>query len=162
MVRRLVGSFVKEGTSEGAYETLDEAEAFEAVRDRLISTSDVSFDVQQQCERLKMVAQQVLTAFQNEDTEGVNEGQGVEGSRSVLPFDAKRKVTTLHCIGECYRVQRLLFKQFELVMEKVPPQGSFTGVCRAWWPNGMGASGDTDASESDGSTSSTSTRTSIS
>ena len=63
VVRRLVGSFVKEGTSEGAYEALHEAEAFDAVRDRLISMRDVSFDVQQQCERLKNVARQVLTAL---------------------------------------------------------------------------------------------------
>ena len=68
MVRRLVGSFVKEGTSEGAYEPLDEAEAFEAVRERLISTREVSFDVQQQCERLKAAARQVLTALNQKPT----------------------------------------------------------------------------------------------
>ena len=35
------------------------------------------------------------------DTEGVKEGQEVEGSRFVLAFDAKRKITTLHCVGGC-------------------------------------------------------------
>ena len=45
MVRRLVGSFVKEGTSEGACDALDEAEAFEAVRDRLISTNCIAWKI---------------------------------------------------------------------------------------------------------------------
>ena len=182
VVRRLVGSFLDEGTSEGACEALDEAEPSR----RCETVSDLSFDVQQQCERLKTVARQVLTALNQkpktdndkvntihsdpstqvgleEDTEGVKEGQEVEVSRLfVFGIRCKRKVTTLHCVGGCYRVQRLLFKQYELVMEKVPPQGSFTGLCWACWPNGVGTSGGTDASEQDGSTSPTSTRTSTS
>ena len=87
-------------------------------------TRDLSFDEQQQCERLKTVARQVLTALNQkpktdkdkvstihldpstqvgleEDTEGVKKGQEVEGSRFVSAFDAKRKVTTLHCVGGC-------------------------------------------------------------
>ena len=57
----------------------------------------------------------------------------------VMAFDAKFKVTTLHCVGGCKRVQQLPFKQYELFMEKVvPPQDSFTELCWACWPNGMG------------------------
>ena len=124
VVRRLVGSFVKEGTSEGAREALDEAEAFEAVRDRLISTRDVSFDVQQQCERLKTVARQVLTALNQkpktdndkvstihmdpstqvgleEDNEGVKEGQEV--GRFTVCFGIRCK-TQSHNLALCRRV----------------------------------------------------------
>ena len=57
-------------------------------------------------------------------------GRNMKSSRSLTELDQN--------------ICDVILTQYEMVRQKVPPQGSFTGVCRACW----GTAGGTDASES--------------
>ena len=182
VIRRLTVGFVHVSTTPGAYETFDEAEAYEAVRDRLRAGGAAPNGVDSECEVMKERARTILAAIERESEKdskamtpttprynaavvsapvaGVDEGDDAEEMQEedwaffVLAFDTRRKTTTLHWRKGCYRGRRLLFKQYQLVFEEKPAPGSFTTTCRSCWPTQAPAANGPCDSEEAGSTSS--------
>ena len=157
VIRRLTAGFIHVSTTPGAYETFDEAEAYEAVKDRLRAGGAAPDGVDSECEVMKERCRTILAAMERESEKdskamtpttprynaavvsapvaGVDEDDDAEEMQEedraffVLAFDTRRKTTTLHWRKGCYRGRRLLFKQYQLVLEEKPAPGSFTTTC---------------------------------
>ena len=66
VIRRLTAGFIHVSTTPGAYETFDEAEAYEAVKDRLRAGGAAPDGVDSECEVMNERARTILAAMERE------------------------------------------------------------------------------------------------